>query len=887
MPTRVRAESSFAAAVLLCAASLSTAADAQPQSAVVPSNPYGRVYPARIYNTVRLKGTAPTIDGRLDDPAWSEGEWAGDYRQFMPTEGAPPSQRTELKILYDETNVYVAIRAYDEMDKVNRYSGRRDEMIGDVVGVCFDSYFDKRTGFEFDLTAAGGKIDLVLMNDGDDQSWNAVWDGKTAVESNAWTAEFRIPLSQLRYGSAEEQVWGLHAWRWIDRNQEEDQWNLIPRNSSGRMYNLGELHGIRGVRRFRHLELMPYGLGRMVADPRVVGDPYHTGARLLGSAGLDAKVGLTTDITLDATVNPDFGQVEADPSVMNLTAYETFYEEKRPFFLEGRNILAFSGGEGQLFYSRRIGRVPGYSPTLADREFMRMPDSTTIMGAVKVTGKTRNGLSLGIVESLTSAETAKISSQGQERPQAVEPGANYFVARLQKDWDKGNTSLGAIVSATHRWINDAALTFMPQDAVTGGVDFVRYFDKRTYSVAAKLVFSSVAGRTDAIRSLETNAVHYYQRPDATHLGVDLNATSLRGHGGQIDLARQGASKWRFAESLVWMSPGLELNDVGYLQRADLIRNRVSITYKEPKPHGILREFGAYLDHMDAWDFSGLRLEGTTSANLNFPFKNKWGAQLGATLVQEPVDTRLLRGGPALKLSRFLCTWGYFNTDRSKLVSAGLNVHAHRYPEDRSRLFQVTPDASLRLSNALAVSATMDYARNTDASQYVATAETGQDARYVVGTIQQKTLSATMRVNLHLTPELSLQYYGSPFVSVGKYSGLKRVVAPRADAYAQRFQPFLGDQLALHAGGGTYDVNEAAGEPAYSFANPDFSFRQFRSNLVARWEFRPGSALYAVWSQGRTSSDSVWEDSLARNYSALWRAAPQNVLLVKFSYWFSM
>ncbi len=880
------AGSLISAAILLAASALG-AADGSPQSAAPPSNPYGRVYPARIYRTVKLQGPAPVIDGRLDDPAWNEGEWAGDYRQFAPTEGASPSQRTELKILYDETNVYVAIRAHDEMAKVHRYSGLRDEMVGDIVGVCFDSYFDKRTGFEFDLTAAGGKIDLVLTNDNADTNWNAVWDGKTAFEEGAWTAEMRIPLSQLRYGPNDEQVWGLHAWRWIDRNQEEDQWNLIPRNSSGRMYNLGELHGIHGIRRFRHVELMPYSMGRIVADPRVAGDPYHSGPRTLGAAGLDAKVGLTTDITLDATVNPDFGQVEADPSVMNLTAYETFYDEKRPFFLEGRSILDFTGGEGQLFYSRRIGHAPGYAPELADGEFMRTPDHTSILGAVKVTGKTRGGLSLGVVASLTGAETAQIWSQGQERRQGVEPAANYFVARVQKDWDKGNTSLGAIVSSTHRWISDQALAFMAHDAVTGGVDFVHYFAKRTYSIAAKLVVSDVRGSTDAIQSLETNAVHYYQRPDATHLGLDPNATSLSGHGGQITFARQGASKWSFSESLLWMSPGLELNDVGYLQRADLIRNRVSVTYKETQPHGILREFGAYAEHMDAWDFGGLRLDGSTSVNLNFPFKNKWGAQAGATLAQEPVDTRLLRGGPGLKLSRYFCTWEYVNTDRSKPVSFAFNFHTHLFPENRSHLLQLTPDASLRLSNAFTFSAYVDYTRNSNATQYVATAETDQGSRYIVGKIDQKTLNATVRVNLHLTPELSVQYYGSPFVSIGKYTDLKRVVAPRAGIYEQRFQPFLGDQITARPDGSTYDVAEGPGAQSYSFTNPDFSFRQFRSNLVLRWEYRPGSTLYAVWSQGRTSNDAVWEGSLARNYSALWRTEAQNVFLVKLTYWFSM
>ena len=320
------------------------------------ANPFGRKYPARVYETRRLEGKAPEIDGRLDDEAWKQGEWAGDYTQQMPTEGAPPSQTTELKILYDDRHLYFAIRAYDDPAKVHRYPGRRDDFTGDIVGICFDSYNSKRTGFEFDLTAGGSKIDLILGNGETewDTTWDPVWDGKVAHDDQGWTAEFRVPLNQLRFGPQEEQVWGLHAWRWIDRNQEEDQWQLIPRQNTGRMYQLGELHGIRGLPRQRHLELLPFALGRASTGPSVP-DGGTDGS---GAVGLDAKVGLTSNFTLDATVNPDFGQVEADPSVVNLTAYETFYEEKRPFFLEGRKILAFEvEDEDQLFYSRRIGRA--------------------------------------------------------------------------------------------------------------------------------------------------------------------------------------------------------------------------------------------------------------------------------------------------------------------------------------------------------------------------------------------------------------------------------------------------------------------------------------------------------------------------------------------------
>ena len=453
-----------AALLLLLGGVVPAVASGTQSDATGEDNPDGRLYPPRIYNTVHLEGVPPAIDGRLDDAAWREGEWAGDYTQQIPTEGAEPSHPTEIKILYDEKNVYVAIRAYDDVEKAHRYPGRRDQFVGDIVGVCFDSYFDKRTGFEFDLTAGGSKIDLILGDEGWDTTWDAVWYGKVGTEKDAWTAEFRIPLSQLRYGSHEEQVWGLHAWRWISRNWEESQWNLIPRNNSGVMHNIGELHGIRNLPKNRRIEILPHVLGeldsaRFTAEnqrERTIGD---------GSAGLDAKVGLGSNFTLDATVNPDFGQVEADPSVINLTAYETFFEEKRPFFLEGKGILDFGLGDGGdiLYYSRRIGAPPALFPDLGEGEFTGSPPgATTILDALKVTGKTRDGLSLGIVQSLTSKETVGIASGGQSRGQVVEPYTNYLAGRVHKDWNKGNTSLGGMVTSTRRWIDDPALAFLPE-----------------------------------------------------------------------------------------------------------------------------------------------------------------------------------------------------------------------------------------------------------------------------------------------------------------------------------------------------------------------------------------------------------------------------------------
>jgi hypothetical protein len=849
---------------------------------------HGRIYPPRIYTTMKLAAAPPVIDGRLDDDAWQEGEWAGDYKQQIPTEGAEPSQRTEIKILYDERNIYVAMRAYDDPSLVHRYGSRRDrfEGAGDIMGVCFDSYNDKRTGFEFDLSAGGGKIDLILMNEGWDTTWDAVWYGKTAMEPDAWTAEFQIPLSQLRYGPQDEQVWGLHAWRWIDRNQEEDQWNLIPRHSTGPMYNLGELHGIRGLRRFRHIELLPHTVARVTSHPAAVGNPYRQGLDQSASIGLDAKVGLTSNFTLDATVNPDFGQVEADPSVMNLTAYETFFPEKRPFFLEGKNIMRFDLGSGEgtdtLFYSRRIGRAPVYAPAVSDGEFLRSPEMTSILDAVKITGKTDQGLSIGVLQSTTSRETAEIAYRDQERRATVEPYSNYFLARIQKDWQKGNTSLGGIFTSTHRWLSDPALDFLPADAFTGGLDFAHYFRNRTYVLEGSSIFSQVTGSQEAIRNLQTNPVHYYQRPDATHLGVDDSATALSGHGGKVRFARTEKSRWRFSDTLRWSSPGLELNDLGYLRQADSLQNHATVGYNQSEPQGLFRSFDIALNRLDAWDFGGLKTEEITGVSGAATFKNKWYAFLALHAVQKDVTTRLLRGGPALARDRLWCWHGGGRTDPSRRASLFVGLHRHTFPGGHSSSSDLTPGITLRLSNSLLVSSELQYSDNVNDLEYVATALAGERPVYLLGRIHQKTVGTTFRVNLNLTRDLSIQYYGSPFVSSGNYSDFKRTAAPLAARYGDRFYRFAPAEISYREDLAAYQVNEAA--ETYSFGRPDFSFRQFRSNLVMRWEPKPGSSLYVVWAQGRTSQSSAWESSLGRNYSALWDAPSQNILLVKLSYW---
>ncbi len=871
--------------LLWCAAGLAAAPpqSSRQEEAASANGSAGRKYPPRIYETIRRQGPPPVIDGRLDDEAWKEGAWAGDYTQQMPSEGAPPSQPTEIKILYDDRSIYVAMRVFDDPALVHRYPGRRDDLTGDMVGICFDSYNSKRTGFEFDITAGGSKIDLVLGN-GEmewDTTWDAVWDGAVAHHDRGWNAEFRIPLNQLRFSGQEEQVWGMHAWRWISRLQEESQWQLIPRQNSGRMHQLGELHGIRRLPRPRHLELLPHVVARSEPDRSDGG-----GTAGSASAGLDIKVGITSNFTLDATVNPDFGQVEADPSVINLTAYETFYEEKRPFFLEGRKILDFQlEGFDQLFYSRRIGQAPSAEPSLAPGESARIPESTTILGAAKLTGRTENGLSVGVLQSVTAGEFAEITSPDGRREQRVEPMAGHTVARIHKDWNNGNTSLGGMVTEAFRPTSDPALAVLPDSALTAGVDFTRYFDNRLWLLEASSVFSRVDGDREAIHALQTNPVHFFQRPDAGHLGVRPGATSLAGHGGSVRFGRSESSRLRLTDHFHWYSPGLDLNHLGFLRQADLAANQIFLGWSETEPKGIFRQYSAVYVREDEWDFGGLKTKSANRLEAEARFKNKWGI-MGNFEFQQSVDTRALRGGPALRLHDAWDLQLEARTDSSRRIFLGVSGKHTRAFGDSSRVSRLESWARFRPSNRFTFALLPSFDRLANNLQYAATAASAGSPRWLLGRIDQQTWNFTMRANLVLTPDLTIQYYGSPFFSNGRYSDFKRTTNPLAERYADRFHALSPAEISYLPTANGYRVQEKSDPAPYTFDNPDFSFRQFRSNLVLRWEYRPGSTFYAVWSQGRTAFAPRWQSGFSSNWDALWRDRPENVFLVKMTFWLS-
>lgn len=841
----------------------------------------------RIYKTVQIKSTSPKIDGILDDSCWHEGYWAKQYQQSMPVEGIEPTQKTELKILYDNENVYVAIRAYDnEPNRIDRQRGRRDEFAGDIIGVCFDSYFDHRTGFEFDLTAAGSKIDLLLTNDGWDTNWNAVWYGKVGSEDSAWVAEMQIPLSQLRYGNDDNQVWGLHAWRWLNRNLEEDQWQLIPRDGPGPLYTMGELHGIEKIAVTRKAELLPYTVGQLNTTKKVSDNPLIKSTRKRLSFGLDGKIGISNDFTMDFTVNPDFGQVEADPSVLNLTVFETFLEEKRPFFLEGANIMGFEFGNDLLFYSRRIGHRPLLNPVLESEEYAEEIDNTSILGAIKLTGKTKKGLSVGLIESLTAREKVKIQSGTEIREETVEPLTNYLVGRIQQDYKKGNTMIGGMFTATNRLIDQPYLEQLNRSAYTGGIDFTHHWRNKTYYLNANVVFSHIKGSFESINNLQLSSARYYQRPDAEHLSLDTAMSQLSGFGGDIKLGKGSKGKWRYSANINWRSPGLDLNDVGYMQLSDVLNQELSVGYIENKPKGIFRTFSVFLNQQNAWNFGGIYLGSRLMAYMKSIFSNKWSLTGSSMLQGAKLDTRILRGGPALLIKGHWHNRYVLSTDHSKRLSIRMGYHFHIFDDKISSTNDFFPGFTLKINNSIKFSTDLMYMVRRTNLQYVDQWIENDESQYLLATFDRKTMGVTIRIDYAITPDLTIQYYGNPYVSAGRYSDFKKIINPNAREYKDIYHTLNSSELFFNQEQNLYQIiQNDMNEVNYTFSNPDFNFRQLRSNLVARWEYKPGSTLFLVWTHGRDEYINTSDFSIRQGLNQLFNLYADNVFLVKFNYWF--
>ena len=849
-----------------------------------------------------VRATGPiAIDGRLDEEAWARAPTAGAFLQRQPSEGAAATEPTEMRVLFDDGAVYVGVRLRDgEPRRIGRQLSRRDDVAeADSFSLFLDPHHDHLTGVEFQVSAAGVQRDAAVYDDSfETDAWDAVWESAVAVDSEGWVVEMRIPLSQLRFSAATRHVWGINARRVVHRKSETSWLALVPSNESGLASRMAHLDGIEGIVPAKHLELLPYASAREeYVAPARRGNPFNDGARAFGGMGLDVKYGVRSSMTLAGAINPDFGQVEVDPAVVNLTAYETFFDEKRPFFTEGAQVFshfARSGAsdyttffypEPQLFYSRRIGRAPQGTAAGA---FVDTPASTTILGAAKLTGRTSNGWTVGVVEAVTGREFARVSDGGTPSRLLAEPLTNYFVGRVEREIGR-RASLGFLGTAVSRSLGaDPLSRFLARQAFVGGVDGHVFLDaRRDWVVSGGVAASSVSGSAGSILRLQTSAQRYYQRPDAPHVRVDPTATSLAGWSGRVGLNKNSGNVT--VNGGLWgISPGFEPNDAGFATQTDRGGGHGLLLWRKLLPDRWTRSRQAWVAKWWTWNFGGESQGDGVQSAAAVELRNYWRVGLNLQRSWATLDDKLTRGGPTAIRPGIASLNLTVASDARRRFGGNVSFTGQR--RDFGNWSQ-TYGAQLNLKPwaALTLSVAPTFLRVRNVAQYLTTvadptAAATFGARYVFGKLDQRELSMPLRVNLVLSPRLSLQLYTQALLSAGAYGAIEELAAPRSYDF-----PAYGvdaGTLRRDASAAAYVIDPDGAGPAAPFrlADPAFNVKALRANAVLRWEFRPGSTVYAVWTQRRQDQAHPGDFSFGRDAGALFRSPSDDVFLVKLAWW---
>ncbi len=843
------------------------------------------------------------IDGRLGEPDWALAEVAMGFVQREPEPNEPESQRTEVRVLVDDGALYVGARLFDtEPSKIAAQLGRRDpdDLYSDAFHVAIDSYFDRRTAFRFSVTPAGVQADALHFNDNDDDdNWDAVYESAATIDSTGWTAELRIPLSQLRYGRVrpgEMRRWGIQFAREIARLGEESLWSPAPPTERGIVSRFGNLVGIDSLGVPRWLELLPYVSSKVTRLPSAEANALVDATRTAARAGLDLRYGLPRGLTLTATINPDFGQVEVDPAVVNLSAFETFFSERRPFFLEGSEIFRFGGtvtyndiGPPQPFYSRRIGRAPRGAVEADDAVFVDEPSQTNILGALKLSGKTPDGWSLGFLGAATDRMHARyMTDAGVVATAPVEPRANYGVARVSRDLRGGNTVIGLALTGAQRDVSPQFAPLLATSAVTAGLSAEHAWDGRRWTLSGYASRSNVAGDPTFITALQRSNTHAYQRPDRDVGRYDPSRSSLGGHFYSLSMAKTGGEHWLGSLTYEETGPGFDVNELGFQRRSDLRGLGSALRYRQTSPGRFLRNWDLILHGTDSRNFDGDNIERRATLQAEAQWNSFWSTELVARLQPETLDDRLTRGGPvALRSASRDVDFSVQTDDRRPFVlDAG-----YRYSQSSTGGWghNISLELSVRPSSALQISVEPDFSREYDDFQFVTSiadplAQRTFGRRYVFGDIEQHELSIDMRVAWIFSPKLSLQMFAQPFVSSGRFDRYKEFRTPRTfefDVYGRDRGTIVRDRQSHNV---TVDPDGAGPAPAFQFDEREFTVRALRGNAVLRWEYRPGSTLFFVWQQNREDEVAVADLAAARRPTDAFRVAARNVFLIKASYW---
>lgn len=863
--------------------------------------------------SLQVRGRQGTIvlDGKLTEPDWGAVTPGIGFRQAAPDDGAAATQPTEIRLLFDGEGIYFGARMFDSLGAAGvrtRLVRRDQETDSDWIEVLFDTFHDHIGRTSFAVNPSGVRRDAGVATSNLNSSWDPVWEVATAIDSLGWTVEARIPLSQLRFAPGRAQVWGMQVSRTVSRLNEVSMWSYWSQTETGGPSRFGHVTGIEITGKPRRLEVVPYVLGSSRFNtPAQAGDPFHDGSEMTSRVGADLKYLLTSNLTLSATINPDFGQVEVDPAVVNLSAFETFFPEKRPFFIEGSGTFGFGGfscffcsnvSSLSLVHTRRMGRTP--QGGLPGAEFSDRPDATSILGAAKLTGRTPSGYTIGVLDALTARESGRFIAEGVPGRQEVEPLTNYFIGRVKKDSHGGDLQLGGILTSVARdFGSDALRSSIPSHAEAAGFDWRAAWKNRTYSFVGNLAASNVSGEPDAVLRLQQSSARYFQRPDRQAGGnglfsdrLDPDATGLRGFGGYARLAKE-SGHWRWESAVNFRSPGFESNDLGFNTRSDLFWMNANLVRSYPTPGSWYRWLWISLGGQQEYNFDGDLTDRQFQANFSGQFRNYW--RFGTFIIRRPaaLNDRATRGGPAV--GRPGSSFWFLNggTDSRKVLALDADL-SFSAVADGGYSRSASVDLTLKPTSNLSLSLGPSWNRSRTTSQYVQTVDDPTRTeffgrRYVFADTRQTSVSMNTRLNVTFRPNLTLELFAQPFISSVDFDRFKEFARPR-----------VVDKLVYGVDAGTitaqtddqgrttaFEVDpDAAGPSApFTIGNPDFVFRSLRGNAVLRWEYLPGSTLFLVWTQTRSQTDLFTGDFAFRSADgSVFGRQPDNIFLLKASFW---
>jgi len=838
------------------------------------------------------------LDGKLNESVY-QNQPVTEFYQRDPDEGKPATEKTEVWVSYDDHNFYVSAKLYDSRpDSITKILGRRDKHLSsDYFGFAVDTYLDRRNAFFFLVNPAGSIIDGQFFNDGwQDETWDGIWDYAIAYFDSGWSVEIKIPFSQLRFKNENDLIWGINFYRRINRRNEESFFIYVPKKESGFVSHFATLEGLSGIKQKQRFEILPYIVGKaqyLVHDPL---NPFYKQNQYLSNFGADYKIGLGSNLTIDGTFNPDFGQVEVDPAVVNLTAFETYFWEKRPFFIEGSQILRFGvGGSNnnfnfnwsnpQIFYSRRIGRKPRID--VSSEGFVDYPRETRILGAAKLTGKFSNDWSINFLNAFTERTFATIDFRGIRRKQEVEPFTYYGVLRTQKEFNAGKNSIGIISTATIRDNRDSIVnSTLVKQAFSFGVDGWTYLDKdEVYVLNGYLVNSYLKGSSESITRIQKAPQRYFQRPDANLFKLDTLRTDFSGYAGRLMLNKQKGNFF-LNSAFGFISPTFEVNDIGFLTRADNINSHLVLGYRWFEPDGFTRSKSILFALFGNSDFEGNLTNKGVMTFGRVQFMNFYSFHFDLGYAPSVYQKELTRGGPLTKRPDAYWFSLNFESDESKDFVVEVNLHSENLTDGTKQInsevsFEWKPNAQINFS----VSPSFDYVM--DKTQWVkniedSTASSTYGYRYIFARMIQRTISANFRLNWTFTPKLSLQLYAQPLFSIGKYDGFKEL----SEARTYNFKLYGVNEGTIKNLNGQYEIDPDGSGLITPFiiGNPDFNFKSLRVNLVLRWEFLPGSSLYFVWTHDRTNDENPGSFSINRDFKNLINSDSNNIFLIKLNYW---